>query len=116
MGAFQRSQDTLKHCGRRLQYLIVPKSQHTKPLLFNVTIAQRIMCPLLVMLSTVEFNHQLRLEAREIGDVAPDRNLPPRSVPAQLSTAYETPQAALRLRCLVPQRTGSALANCVTHG
>ncbi len=71
----QRSCDHLQHGQRLQENLVVPKAEYPIPLGFDSSIAAPVVFVLFEVLAAVELDHDLPLEAREIGDVARNRNL-----------------------------------------
>jgi hypothetical protein len=61
------------------------------------------------MLTTIQLNYKLCVQAREIRDVSIDRNLAAKSETAQLPAPQVPPQQSLRICRLIPQSTGTNL-------
>lgn len=86
MGA-QRQQFTQYYFeyGRSLfEYLIVPKPHHPISAVVDTRIAVGVTRNLLLMLTTIEFDHKLRVQARKICHILANRNLPAKSKTVQL--------------------------------
>ena len=71
-------QHLCKHLTGLLQYVVIPKSQDTKALLLQplragVVIGQRLR---LTVLSAIQLNHQLLLQANEIQHIGTEWMLP----------------------------------------
>lgn len=112
---FQRSHDQLQHCLSLLKDLIIPETKHTKTLGLQSAISLLVVTDAFLMLSTIEFNGKLRLQACEVGDESRNGNLPPKPVAAQLFAAQLLPKVSLRVRGPIAQVARMVLQFCVTH-
>lgn len=100
-GRFQRSLDLFQHCFRLPEDLIIPEAQYTKTLGFQFAISILVVMDALLVLSPIEFNGKLRLQACEVGDESGNRHLPPESVARELSAPKIPPKVSLRVCGLV---------------
>ena len=57
MRVIQSLSDSFEHSLRVLQYIVVPKAQHTITLFFQEPTPFMIRCDLLRVLATVQFHH-----------------------------------------------------------
>jgi hypothetical protein len=92
-----------------VKYLVVPESQHAKTFRFNPPVATFIIVAGLLVLSAIKFYHQLRFKAREIRDIAPDRDLAAETVSAKLAAAESLPQMLFGVSGLISQLPGPPL-------
>jgi hypothetical protein len=76
------------------QNIGVPEPQHSPAPLFQPFSSMMIMCVVSV-LRAVCLNGQQVLCAREIQDKRPDRELPPKLIPTQLSAPQNGPEPSL---------------------
>ena len=98
---FQRSHDLLQHCLSFLKNLVVPETEHLKSFSFDSNVAALVVTSAFLMLSPIEFNGKLRLQACEVGDESGNRHLPPEPVPRELSAPKIPPKVALSIRCSI---------------
>ncbi len=104
MGAaqFQRSKNHFQHRVGLLKYPIIPEAYSAKPPSFDFTVATLIMQTTLLMLASVQFDNEFRVETSEIGDIAPDWNLPAESVAAKLPSSQVPPKMNFSIGGLGP--------------
>ena len=100
---FQRSHDFFQHCLSFPEYLIIPEAQYTKTLGLHLAISILVVTDAFLMLSPIEFNGKLRLQACEVGDESGNRHLPPEPVARELSAPKMLPEVSLRICGLVAQ-------------
>jgi hypothetical protein len=99
----QRRVYCLQDPNQILVHIAVPKSQHTKSIADEMPIAQSIACGVIVdiVLTAIDFDHQLLLEANEVGDEAVARRLAAEMEAALAPRAQMDPQFdLLRGHCL----------------
>ena len=94
-----------KNCCCFFEYLIIPESNNAKTFSIDSCIAILITSSKFLMLATVELDYQLCIQAREISYIVSDRDLPPKTKPAELSLAQMFPQLALGVGSLMAQST-----------
>ena len=104
MGAaqFQGTQDYFQYRYGLLKYLIVPESDNPIPLSFNPTVTTLIIRTAFLVLSSIEFDHNFRLETCKIRDIAGNRNLPAEPVTAELPAPQMLPKMAFSIRGPIP--------------
>ncbi len=95
---FQRSHNVLQHCLRFHKYLVVPEAQNAKSLRLNQAGAPQIVPDVLRVLSPIDLNDKLRLQAREVGDESRNRHLSPESVARNLPAPKILPKMSLGVR------------------
>ena len=102
---FQRPHDLLQHCLRFHKYLVVPEPQNAKSLRLNQAVALPIVPDVLRVLSPIELNDKLRLQAGEVSDESRHRHLSPEPVARKLSAPKMLPKMSLGVRRLLAQTT-----------
>jgi hypothetical protein len=91
----ERFNDSLKNPFHILDYLIVPKAQNEKSLRSQPRRPSCVFRGRRGVLSAVEFNDKLALEADEIDDVPPNRRLTPDLAAGKLPVSQSIPEALL---------------------
>jgi hypothetical protein len=90
-----RAQDRFQHANRVLHHLVVPESQNQVTHRFQRRSSVAVPFSLLVMLTAVDFDDELRLGADEIDDVSVDRDLPLEFPTGEAAVTQAKPQQAL---------------------
>lgn len=87
----QRNENGVQHDSCRCQHFMIPESQHTESTLCQVGVPLRVVRFGLRVLTSVEFDDQARLQAREVSDIGTDRMLSAETVTAQCSSSEMLP-------------------------
>ena len=74
---------------------MVHESQHTETFRAQKRVALLIVRLSFQMLVSIELDDELRLEANEIGDVRPDKILPPEFISREFAIADMPPESSL---------------------
>ena len=69
-----------------------PESQHAKAQLAQPAISPRVIDKLIAVVVAIDFDHQPRLQAGEVREVGPDRNLASELVSQQLPASQAVPE------------------------
>lgn len=80
---------------------VVPEADNLPTLVFQPGGAFQIL-RIIVMLTAIQFDDQLSLDANEVGYIPADRMLPTELEPIQLPIPNSDPQSLLRLRQTPP--------------
>ena len=83
-----------------------PEREHAKAHGTQPAISPRVIKPLLAVLRAIHLHHQLRLQAREVGKLSAQRNLPAKLESVQLAPTQEIPKPPLGPGHLPPQLLG----------
>jgi hypothetical protein len=85
------------------KHIVIPEAQHTISACFDLASSQLIRGPLLIVLTSIEFDHLPRLAASEVNDEGADQRLAPkmrsrnRNIPAQtVAKEHVQPRSARR--------------------
>ena len=88
----QRKQDLFKHDRHLSQHIVIPETQNTKAVPFDEACAIVVVRSSFHMLTTIQLDHQLGVEAGEVGEVRADRALPAELVIVESSIAQVIPE------------------------
>jgi hypothetical protein len=85
--------DSCLHSIDIIEYLMIPESQHPKPLTLKPGSPLHVICDcnLLVMLSAIQFNNEATLITDEVHDVRPYKLLTPKLMAANPPVAKMPP-------------------------
>ena len=96
-------QYSLKNAINILQYFAIPKSQHRKALLSQKRIPDFVIF-VLIVLASIHFDHNLRLDADEVNYISPDGPLPSELHTIKLPVSQSLPEQFLRAG-LIPAKS-----------
>jgi len=88
---------------------MIPKSKHVITQYLEIFSPSQVVRDLLGMLTTIDLDDKLGLQAEEIDDVGSKDLLTSKLDAVESSTAQSTPQAPLRLGRILPQRPGQTV-------
>ena len=86
------------------QNVVVPKPQDAEALAPQEVCSADLLFRLAVMLTAIDLDDQPGLVTNEVGDIASDWNLATKPATIQLTLTEQSPQRALRVCHLAPQR------------
>jgi hypothetical protein len=111
--AAQGSRDCLHHTLDIGEHIVVPEPQHAIVARVQVRGSLRIRCDAtrLIVLSTIEFDHQTRAMAGEVREVWTNRCLPAKVRAVDAQAAKMLPQNPFGIGRLVPHRAGARHAS-----
>ena len=69
-----------------LEYLVIPEPEYPKSLAFDSSVAALVVRSAFLVLAAIKLDHVFHLYACKIRDIAANRNLPPKSIFAELPT------------------------------
>jgi hypothetical protein len=95
--------DRLKYRVDISQYVVIPESQHPISEPAQKSSSLLIVSFLIGMLSAIDFDHQLGVQAKEVDDVRLDGLLPPKLRPGESAIAQVVPKDILGIRLIFPQ-------------
>ena len=91
----ERGEDRRQHRVRLAQHVIVPEPQHVESFVLEVLGTRAVVLPPFEMLAPVQFDHQPRLQAREVGEVGADPVLAAEFPSLQAAVSQSPPQPPL---------------------
>ena len=111
----QGASDRLHHPIQVLDHLAVPEPDDLKSARLEHLRPLGVVIGLIKVLSAVEFDDQLGVDAGEIGDVAVNRKLAAELEPVELASSQRPPEACLNLRLLGAQGSRTAGSASYDH-
>jgi hypothetical protein len=93
----QRSPYDLQHSVKICQDIVVPKSENAESLLFHKLGTMCFVFGRLIMLATINFKDQSRVQTYEIDNIGADRSLTAKAKPLNLFLMQPRPQADFRI-------------------
>jgi len=87
-----------------------PEPEHAKADLTKPAISPRVVSQLLAVVLAIDFHHQLGFQAREVGKVGAERDLPAKLESAELAPTQAVPQPPLGPGHFSPRRLGPVIS------
>jgi hypothetical protein len=101
--AVELGHDLLKNAASISEHIIVPEADHAETKAFDVTRPLLITSTISIVLATVNLDDELRLLAKEVGEVVPHGDFPPKFPPLQSAGAQMRPQLLSGIGLLASQ-------------
>ena len=88
----ERIEDGIEHAFAVFDDVDVPEAQHAIAMLAEPDVSRCVVVLPFGMLSAIDFDHEVALQADEIDDVGTDGMLAPKAVAAELTPPQEIPE------------------------